>query len=109
MINSSTNEDLVAIGGKSGIQVAPNTTVLIKAGAGRLVRISTNAAGTGAGDVQFLDAASIAGGGPVIARLAATTGTLPVNGAPVQFDLPFFAGLVVINPVNGPVMYVSFD
>ena|SRR6185437_15900138 len=102
---TQSGEDLVSIGGKIGVNVpagAGNTAV--KNSSGRLARVVILVAGTGAGNVQFIDGVNRADG-QLIAAIPATI-SVPSSGGALVFDVPFQYGLTVVNVANGPQLNV---
>lgn len=77
---------------------------VIKASAGRLIRVLVTTAGTGTGNVTFYDNATT-NSGLVIGVIPAT---VSVTGVPYDFEAPAQLGITVANVANGPVFTVCY-
>jgi hypothetical protein len=89
---------ITAQGTKTFFNITANT--LIKAGVGRVAKISVIVAGSGAGSVHDSATIGAAGTANELAVIGATAGVLNI-------DMPVFNGIVV-KPGTGQTLAVSF-
>lgn len=79
------------------------STTTLKAGPGRVCKVSVTAAGTASDNLTIYDNAS-AGSGTVIAVIPGG-GTLQVY----DISLPAFSGITVVNVASGPAVTVGWS